>query len=489
MAETNMNRLGRRRRTPSAMTTAGVALVMLLASASMDNTNIMVNAFALPKLRSRMQHYQSITTDIRVSKAPQEVEQRSEAEDDDSLDTDTNSNKDRSSVNGERNNGKEILKNGVKSTPPGTPLSMISDETQEDAFEIHLGRALDTLRSDYPKMLTKQPEFFIFDKDLEVIDPSGVKIHGLNNYKRSFQLMQAIVQLFYCKERSGLTCRMCYDKARQNIRVSWNAEVVPKAIFGGVRTTLHVDGISVYEISRKSGMITQHRIESLVINDTPVTPSEGIFAMLRNEHDESVPAFNFRALTKTANSGKPGSAQLEFRKTQQSSLFASRDVTAEKLSSTALRSVSDDSNGPSLDAYPGFDWDALENKNAYRKKFGLQPFSPEEFLETEAKIRKLESQQLQRQRAASASAAAELTEKSKSPSEGFLSKLLGDIVPESCESNYDCEKPEVCCDFGFKQICCSSGNMVGNQAWEPRLVPVPADMYQPGQEPQEPGRF
>ena len=53
-------------------------------------------------------------------------------------------------------NGKEI-RNGSK-PPPGSPLSMMCEEVaEEDSFEIHVGRALDTLRKDYPKMLTDQP--------------------------------------------------------------------------------------------------------------------------------------------------------------------------------------------------------------------------------------------------------------------------------------------------------------------------------------------
>ena len=331
-------------------------------------------------------------------------------------------------------------------------------------------------------------EFHIFDKNLEVIDPSGVKLHGLKNYKGAFRLMHAIVQLFYCTERSGLTFRLCYDTARQNIRVSWNAEVVPKAIFGGVRTTLHVDGISVYEISRKSGMITQHRIESLVINDTPINPREGIFAVLRNEHDESVPVFSSCSSRGVAHKDNGMPSAFEFRQAQQSSLFATQDSSDEKLSSTALLAATEGGDGPSGDAYPGLDWDAYEKKNASRKKFGLAPATPEEFMETEAQVQQLDSQQ-RRRAASAASSAAEMTkEKSKSRREGFLEKLFGAIGPEACESNFDCKRPEVCCNFGFKKICCSWGNLVGNQGLERALVPVPADIYRPGQEPQQPGR-
>lgn len=352
------------------------------------------------------------------------------------------------------------------------------------------------LFANHPRLTSlhqKITDYAIFDKDLEVIDPSGVKLYGLKNYKGAFKLIHALVQVFYCTERSGLTFRLCYDKARQNIRVSWNAEVVPKAIFGGVRTTLHVDGISVYEISRKSGMITQHRIEHLVINDDHIKPREGIFALLRNEHEESVPVFSsdhdesisvLQGRSSSDSTGKLNGA-LEFRSAQQSSLFTRHDSSDEIMTSSTTLQAAADGNDNAGDSFPGLDWDAYEKKNASRKKFGLKAITPEEFLEMEAQIQQLDSRQ--RQQAASASAAAEIAKKSKSRREGFLEKLLGDIVPEACESNFDCVRPEICCDFGFKKVCCSSGSMVGNQGWERALVPVPVDVYQPGQGPQQPG--
>lgn len=312
--------------------------------------------------------------------------------------------------------------------------------------------------------------------------------------------MHAIVNVFYCPERSGLTYRLCYDTARQNIRVSWNAEVIPKAIFGGVRTTLHVDGISVYEISRKTGMITQHRIERLVINDTPIRPQQGIFAVLRNEHDETVPVFNsvdsgydddYHHQNKNGNSqsGPPSGLFgniVEFQRSQHSSLFCDPNEDDEPPSSTALMAVSAEDGSSSSDEqeYPDLDWDAYERKNASRKKFGLSPLTPEEYLENEAQIKQMDSQRRQQQ-ATSSSAAAEMTKQSKSRQQGFLEKFFGSVLPETCESNFDCVRPEICCDFGFKQICCNSGAFVGSsQVYTPAVVRVPVDVsFPPNQEP------
>ena len=143
-------------------------MVALFASTTTTDTTScnVADAFALPKLRTRTPHQSIISTAIRSSKAPLEFAQCSEEEKrsstaastkaapgDDDLSSDT------TKIVEQERNGKETRVNGTdKSPPPGSPLSMLcEDVNEEDPFELHLGRALDTLKSDYPKMLTKQP--------------------------------------------------------------------------------------------------------------------------------------------------------------------------------------------------------------------------------------------------------------------------------------------------------------------------------------------
>jgi hypothetical protein len=104
--------------------------------------------------------------------------------------------------------------NGIAN--PSSTLSMMVDQQRE--FEINLGRAVDTLKRDYPKLLTRDPSWNIYHSDLEVIDPTGVSLHGLSNYKRAFSFIHAVVYMFYCEEKSLLTFRSTYDWARKCIR-------------------------------------------------------------------------------------------------------------------------------------------------------------------------------------------------------------------------------------------------------------------------------
>eukprot|EP00542_Grammatophora_oceanica_P021043 CAMPEP_0194031612 /NCGR_PEP_ID=MMETSP0009_2-20130614/4744_1 /TAXON_ID=210454 /ORGANISM="Grammatophora oceanica, Strain CCMP 410" /LENGTH=429 /DNA_ID=CAMNT_0038671819 /DNA_START=45 /DNA_END=1334 /DNA_ORIENTATION=- len=351
------------------------------------------------------------------------------------------------------------------------PLSMVQcqDETE---FELNLGHALDTLKEDYTHILTTPPDYSLYDEELQVLDPAGVSFHGLSKYKTAFKLIHTMVNLLYCKEQSLLTYRLVYDWTRSNIRVSWNAEVVPKAIFGGQNARpLHVDGISVYEVVRPSGQIVQHRIEHLVINDQPVAPKQGIFNALKSQvvADDgcgTIPCFSKGS---PVTGGPRPLAKFQSWNPlhrQQKSLFA--DPKQSSTTSLRMASYQDDQGSPD---YPsGLDVDAFEKKNMTRKKYGLKPLSPEEFLETEAQIQTMETQERKRQAAMDAATA---------PEDGPLKPFakLFNVLEDTCETNYDCERPEVCCDFGFKKMCCSSGAMVGaEQQLRPAYATVPSTL-------------
>jgi len=187
-------------------------------------------------------------------------------------------------------------------------LQHLVDERRE--FEMNLGKAMDTLRKDYPMILKKKPgtfisylyfsyfhylelvsnmevflfpsDFSIYHEDIQVTDPSGVQVKKLNGYKNSFRFLQTIVGLLYNTDRSTVQNRMVYDFARQSIRVSWNAMLVPK-IVGNKRNSLYIDGISIYNIDAESGKIIEHRIENMLINNTPVRPPYGVLSTLSQE--------------------------------------------------------------------------------------------------------------------------------------------------------------------------------------------------------------
>ena len=64
-------------------------------------------------------------------------------------------------------------------TATHTPMRALPDHEQNTEFELKLGKAMDTLRQDYPHLLTQLPSLQIYDPNLEVVDPSGVTLHSL----------------------------------------------------------------------------------------------------------------------------------------------------------------------------------------------------------------------------------------------------------------------------------------------------------------------
>eukprot|EP00559_Dactyliosolen_fragilissimus_P006327 CAMPEP_0184855350 /NCGR_PEP_ID=MMETSP0580-20130426/631_1 /TAXON_ID=1118495 /ORGANISM="Dactyliosolen fragilissimus" /LENGTH=416 /DNA_ID=CAMNT_0027349847 /DNA_START=143 /DNA_END=1394 /DNA_ORIENTATION=+ len=324
-------------------------------------------------------------------------------------------------------------------------LTMLKCDDSQQVYDMMIGRALDTFRRDYPSLLTEPPDFSIYHEDIEVVDPSGVKLHSLRDYKASFQLIHGIVKFFYCPEQSLLTFKLVYDCARKNIRVSWNVELTPKVIYGGVKNQLHVDGISVYEMDPVSGLVTQHRVEHLLINSEPVQAPQGIFQAIRQsalEGPDGIPVLNTDG----------GNFNLQFQRDMSNYLF--RNPWNDNANRSILFASSDQSENDD----PQFDKEAFESKNASRKKFGLPPLTPDEFVEIQSQVQAMDA--MQRQKAASSSAAEMAKPKSKG---NFLSKL-GNAFESTCESNFDCERPEICCDFGFKKMCCRSGVGVFNGA-------------------------
>mmetsp|Transcript_1980 Transcript_1980/g.3138 ORF Transcript_1980/g.3138 Transcript_1980/m.3138 type:complete len:136 (+) Transcript_1980:918-1325(+) len=124
-------------------------------------------------------------------------------------------------------------------------------------------------------------------------------------------------------------------------------------------------------------------------------------------------------------------------------------------------------------------WEELENQNAARKKFGVDPLTPEQYVALQGQIHQMQTEQQetllkqQEQLAAAARIAADNEKEQRLSPSNIFKDFMNAVMKDTCESNYDCQKPEVCCDFGFNKMCCSSGQMTNNLKLEYAMVPVP----------------
>lgn len=125
-----------------------------------------------------------------------------------------------------------------------------------------------------------------------------------------------------------------------------------------------------------------------------------------------------------------------------------------------------------------FDDGAFNRKNQARKKFGLKPLTVSEFLEVQIQVQKLEVEQLEKAaafRQAKATASESSTtgrQTSGRKEDNFLTRMVGNVLQDTCESNFDCERPQVCCDFGFKKTCCASGKGIFEPQQQYEKIPL-----------------
>ena len=274
-------------------------------------------------------------------------------------------------------------------------------------------------------------------------------------------------------------------------------------IYGGTRNTLHVDGISEYQLDRESGLITEHRVTHLLINDQAVRPANGIFNALKEfagtggqVDPEGVPVFSLDGGQRGGEEYGIGSLLswedmklVEFQTTHLSSRSALSSSSSSSLFSSpndSAASISSSSSSPDGRGYTTsttmYDLDALQRKNESRKKFGKPPLTPEEYLAIEEEVRAMDTTN-KKKAAYLAEQLAAARKNKKEKEDSFLSNIFGGVFKNGCESNFDCERPQVCCDVGFKRICCSNGlgivDGIPVERYERGLlrVPLPNDNY------------
>ena len=136
-------------------------------------------------------------------------------------------------------------------------------------------------RDDFPPFWFRlRTDYSIYHDKITVVDPSGVQLTGIENYKSSIKFLQQFVNFWFQQERNKVQFRLVYDFARSSIRVSWHAVLVPKMPMG---KPLHVDGISMYRLETETGKIIEHKMENLSINNTPIMPPYGVFSLMQQE--------------------------------------------------------------------------------------------------------------------------------------------------------------------------------------------------------------
>mmetsp|Transcript_54505 Transcript_54505/g.90383 ORF Transcript_54505/g.90383 Transcript_54505/m.90383 type:complete len:397 (+) Transcript_54505:28-1218(+) len=295
-------------------------------------------------------------------------------------------------------------------------------------FELNQGRAIDTLRSDYPRIFTEKPDLSIFCADVALHDLTGKRLQGINQYAKMFDMLR-FLRRTSMRDAEVTYHTFVHDKT---IRMRWSANLLIRDPVFGIERIDIIDGVSVYELD-SDGYIRTHKLENIVLRG----------------HEQSQP-ISLAFAWPMPGLATPELAMPYFR----SYSSAAADLVDVPVIGAATATISP-----------------------------LQPPAPRRSPVPQANAATPETpmQRAARERAEEAEKQRRLSELrgglNKKP-RGGLKALLGIEGPQTCESSYDCDAPLVCCDLLVASVCCSGGLMIPlapEPALQPQAIPIPVD--------------
>jgi len=332
-------------------------------------------------------------------------------------------------------------------------LEVKSTHGLPNEYQLNQGKAIDSLRRDYPRLFTHEPDFSIFREDIELHDSSGIRIAGMAGYQRVFSILRWVGST--TMNKAEVTHRLVVTD--DVIRIRWSAKLWMKGLnfgAGAEPALVHLDGVSAYELDGK-GMIRLHRLENIVLTGRDQQAINLGFAWPAAETPVPVPARPFFRTLDAALAIAGGPATAAPAMLQPTLPRSARRTPPPR--------ASGDAEPP---AETPFERAARERAEDAAKEAERRAQMIPIFEEPKAK-------------------------------KGPFGLSLGALAPQSCESNFDCERPMVCCDLIVASVCCNSGLMVGKPDPSASLqgvpIPIPVERDEGGNQagrppPQYPGQ-
>lgn len=332
----------------------------------------------------------------------------------------------------------------------GTPAPLGPNGPSE--YQLNLGKAIDTLRVDHPRLFTHAPDLSIFTDDVQLHDTTGVRLRGKAQYERVFGMLRFIKRA--ALQQVELTHRMVVHE--QTIRMRWTAKVwlrdpnLDMMGMGQIQAKLvYLDGVSVYSLNDK-GFIYRHRLENVVLRNSGQTAKVNfVFAWPGAQVPELAMPF-FRALDAALPLGLHG-----------------------------LHTVSPDDGAPQGGLSPSHA--PVRPAPGKGRRNGVPYASIEEGpVETPMQRAARERSEMaeEKERRIRQAKPKDQPKRAAFPFNPFALE-----TPELCQSSYDCEAPMVCCDLIVISVCCSGGMMIPtkspNQRLQEQLIPIPVERDPP----------
>ncbi|KAL7445749.1 hypothetical protein ACHAXH_008157, partial [Discostella pseudostelligera] len=86
---------------------------------------------------------------------------------------------------------------------------MVDEQRQ---LQMNVGKAMDTLRKDYPYFLKRSPDYSIYHDSITLSSSDGqIQLSKLSSYRKAFGIIRTMSSLLYDTDRSVIQSRMIYD--------------------------------------------------------------------------------------------------------------------------------------------------------------------------------------------------------------------------------------------------------------------------------------
>lgn len=147
------------------------------------------------------------------------------------------------------------------SSPPPSPQPNRSPD-----FHANVGTVIDTLREDYPRLLTTPPDMQIFRDDVIISDVTGYRLTGKDAYRTVLFLLRVHTKLFLTSSSLHIVSMFYHDDNRPAVHVRWRMRATTRVWTPSMpHSPAIVDGLSIYYLD-SSGWIYHHVFESRVRN-------------------------------------------------------------------------------------------------------------------------------------------------------------------------------------------------------------------------------
>jgi len=146
------------------------------------------------------------------------------------------------------------------------------DRKPPDDYYVNFGKAIETIRADFPQLFIRDFDYSIFREDLVFRDPINT-FQGIRFYKYMLLSLRWHGRIFF--KRTFVRIHNLWP-TEGTIRVRWSIHAVPRIPWEAESI---FDGVSEYKLD-SHGKIYEHVVDNIIFRDPPVFRLPVLFAQL-----------------------------------------------------------------------------------------------------------------------------------------------------------------------------------------------------------------